>query len=227
MTPNETRILKFIWENNEAAPVFKIAKAEGLSTGYLRLICEKLMRDKFIALSDGQYKILDLGKMQLEDLGLIKKMRSIGPGPPISQEVLKKSIGRRKIVGAVKKKKTATKKEKKIKNQENKKTLLRQGFGGQAKKQENPSSRAKLTTGRGTENKKIEEAALAQLSISPKLRGALADKGFRTLESVATTAVSRLMETTKDLKLEEAARMINEARQKLKKEGKEYLWESP
>lgn len=192
MTPNETKILKFIWENNGVASVFKIAKAERLGTDYLRLICGKLTKDKLIVLSNGQYKILDLGKTQLEASGAIKKTHPVSPESPTPQKVLARNIEQKKIIRAVKKKKTVTKKRKKAKD---------------------------------LNIKKMEGTALAQLSISPKLKRALIEKGFKTLESIALTAVSRLMETIKGLELEEAAGIINEARLNLKKEGKEYLWE--
>lgn len=61
--------------------------------------------------------------------------------------------------------------------------------------------------------------------LSSELMEALKKKGFKTLEDIATTSVSRLVEMIESLKLQKAAEMINEARAKLRKEGKEYLWE--
>jgi len=61
-------------------------------------------------------------------------------------------------------------------------------------------------------------------SLTPKLTKVLKQKRFGTLEDVATISVSRLMEV-EDLELKKAAEIINEARDKLRKEGREYLWE--
>jgi len=74
-----------------------------------------------------------------------------------------------------------------------------------------------------TEAKKSSIAELSDFGV--KLIGTLKEKGFRNLEDIATTSVSRLMQMVKGLGLKKAAQLINKARAKLRKEGKEHLWE--
>lgn len=62
------------------------------------------------------------------------------------------------------------------------------------------------------------------LDLTPELIEKLKREGFRTLEDIATASVVKL-EGIGGLILGKAAKIINEAREKLKKEGKEYLWE--
>jgi len=70
------------------------------------------------------------------------------------------------------------------------------------------------------------KSSITELSnLSPELIKVLKRQGIRTLEDIAIISVSRLMDMIEDLELKQAADMINEARDKLKKEGKEYLWE--
>jgi len=74
---------------------------------------------------------------------------------------------------------------------------------------------------------RVKKATITELSnLTPKLVEVLKKKGLLTLEDIATTSASRLMEVIEGLELKKAAEMINEARDKLRKEGKEYLWET-
>lgn len=176
MSPNEIQALKIIWKNKGKASLAQISRELRVSTDYSRLICEGLIKNKIVNLSGGQYKITNLGKKELERLGVIKK-------------VSKKRVKKVKKVRKTKrpKKEIRVKKEKK---------------------------RAYI------------KPSITKLSnLTPELIEELCQKGFQTLEDVATVSVSRLMEAIEGLELKKAASMINEAREKLKKEGKEYLWE--
>lgn len=74
--------------------------------------------------------------------------------------------------------------------------------------------------------RKVKRATVAELSgLTSKLIEELKRKGFRTLEDVATISISRLLGAIEGLELKQAADMINEAREKLRRKGKEYLWE--
>lgn len=71
--------------------------------------------------------------------------------------------------------------------------------------------------------KEVEIPTITELSVpNPEIIAILEQNGFRTLEDVATTSAARLMEL---IPLKLAAIIINEAREKLRKQGKEYLWE--
>ncbi len=173
MASTETQSLKIIWENKGKASLLKIAKELKISTNYGHLICRDLLKDKFVEFFEGQYKITDLGKEELEKLGVIEKV----------SKVIKLQKSKKKPVG-VEREETIAKKE-------------------------------------------VRKATITTLSnLAPKLIEALKKKGFKTLEDIATTSVSRLEEIIEGLKLQKAAEMINEARAKLKKEGKEHLWEN-
>jgi transcription termination factor NusA len=103
-----------------------------------------------------------------------------------------------------------------------KKELKKQGMIESIKKVPSPKKPKRKTLVK----KKIKKAIIRELSgLSPKLIKVLEKKGFKTLEDIATTSVSRLVEAIEDLNLKKAAEMINEARAKLRKERKEYLWE--
>ena len=70
----------------------------------------------------------------------------------------------------------------------------------------------------------IKKTPLTELSgLSSQLIEILKKEGLRALEDIATTSVVKL-ERIKGLTLGKAAKIINEAREKLKKKGKEYLW---
>lgn len=88
-------------------------------------------------------------------------------------------------------------------------------------------SRARQTTKLlAGKQKKTRKTAIAKLSnLSPEIIKAFEKKGIRTLEDVATISISRLMEMVENLDLHKAAKVINEARDKLRKKGKEYLWD--
>lgn len=74
--------------------------------------------------------------------------------------------------------------------------------------------------------KKTSKTPITKLSnFSPEIIKALEKKGICTLEDVATVSISRFMEMVENLDLHKAAKMINEARDKLRKKGKEYLWD--
>lgn len=99
---------------------------------------------------------------------------------------------------------------------------------GQAEKVARSKSKKprKKTVAKKEEKKEIKETLIIKLSgLTPKLIEELKHKGFRTLEDAATTSISRLLEAIRGLELKQAADIINEARDKLRKEGKEYLWE--
>jgi len=73
--------------------------------------------------------------------------------------------------------------------------------------------------------KEIKKTTIAELSgLSPKLIEALKKKGFRTLEDIAIASVVKL-EGVGGLTLGKAAKIINKARERLKKAGKGELWE--
>lgn len=104
------------------------------------------------------------------------------------------------------------------------KELKRVGMIEKVKKVIRPKGKARVKIKK--EKKGILKTPITKLSnLSPDLIKALEKKGIRTLEDVATISISRIMEATEDLTLYKAAHMINEARDKLRKEGKEYLWE--
>ena len=160
MASTETQLLKFIWEHKGKAPWLRIIKElRFFSPNYCRLICESLIKNKFIKFSESQYQITALGRKELAKLGLIEK----------AEKVVK------------------PKKPKKAK-------------------------------------KKIGAKEIELLALTPNLIKALKKKGFRALEDIATTSVVKL-EGIEGLTLGKAAKIINEARDKLRKEGKEYLWE--
>ena len=169
MPSTEIEVLKFIWENKGKASWLRIVKElRFFSPDYSRLICEGLIKKKFVEFSEGQYKITGLGRKELVKLGLIEKVEKV---------VKPKKLKKPKRKGEVKK-------------------------------------------------AKRKELTITELSgLSPKLIEALRKKGFRTLEDVATTSVSRLVEMIEGLKLQKAADIINKTRDKLRKAGKEYLWE--
>ena len=174
MASTESETLKFIWGNKGKTSWFRIVKElRFFSPDYCRLICKSLIKKKFVEFSDGQYKITNLGKKELEGLGVIEK--------------------------APKESKLPT---------------------GQVERVVKPKRKAKK------EKKEVGKTTITKLpGFSPKLIEALKKKGFKTLEDIATTSVSRFVEIIEGLKLQKAAEMINEARAKLRKEGKEYLWE--
>ncbi len=176
MASTEIQALKIIWKNERKASLFKIAKELKISTDYSHLICRDLVKDKFVEFFEREYKITDLGKKELEKLGVIGKVEKVvKPKKPKRPQKPKRKV--RKIT---------------------------------------PHQKLRFGTGQ----------AITKLSgLSPKLIEALKKKGFKTLEDIATTSVSRLIEIIEGLKLQKAAEMINGARAKLRKEGKEYLWE--
>ncbi|MCG2688582.1 helix-hairpin-helix domain-containing protein [Candidatus Parcubacteria bacterium] len=191
MASTEIQTLELIWENKGRASLLKIARDFRLSNDYCRLICRSLIKNKFIEFSEGQYKITDLGKKELEKLGIIEKV-------PKSQTLFTKRAGPqgpvKKLARPVKKKVRVKRKKKKVQEKE-----------------------------KGLETKKETIAELSDLGV--KLIKTLKKKGFRNLEDIATTSVSRLMQMVEGLGLKKSAQLINKARAKLRKEGKEYLWE--
>ncbi len=184
MASTEIQALKIIWKNERKASLFKIAKELKISTDYSHLICRDLVKDKFVEFFEREYKITDLGKKELEKLGIIERIKTTTHPPhPLAKGgplVIKPQKPKRKV--------------RKI----------------------TPHQKLRFGTGQ----------AITKLSgLSPKLIEVLKKKGFKTLEDIATTSVSRLIEIIEGLKLQKAAEMINGARAKLRKEGKEYLWE--
>ncbi|MCG2688333.1 hypothetical protein L6250_01720, partial [Candidatus Parcubacteria bacterium] len=162
-----------------------------LSNDYCRLICRSLIKNKLIKFLEGQYKITDLGKKELEKLGIIEKVpKDPDKSGPIGQ-VKKVIIPKKKARAKIKPKKKIINKAKKAKKK--------------------------------TEAKKSSIAELSDFGV--KLIKILKKKGFRNLEDIATTSVSRLMQMVEGLGLKKSAQLINKARAKLRKEGKEYLWE--
>lgn len=96
---------------------------------------------------------------------------------------------------------------------------------GMIEKVEKPKRPPKKLKRKIVAKKEVKETPIVELSdLSPKLKEALKKKGFRTLEDIATTSVVKL-EGIEGLTLGQAAKIINKARDKLRKEGKEYLWE--
>ena len=72
---------------------------------------------------------------------------------------------------------------------------------------------------------KKERLSLTDLpGVTPQIAEALKKKGYKTVENIATASVVRL-EEVEGLTLGKAAKLINDTREKLKKLGKEYLWE--
>jgi len=72
MASTEIQVLKFIWENKGKASWLRIIKElRYFSLNYCRLICQSLIKNKFIEFSEGQYKIIALGKKELMRRGLI------------------------------------------------------------------------------------------------------------------------------------------------------------
>lgn len=80
----------------------------------------------------------------------------------------------------------------------------------------------------GLDKKQLEKTekkkAVKLSNLTPERMEILGHNGFRSLEDIAITSVPRLMETIKGLSLKQAAYMINEARAKLRKDKKQYLW---
>lgn len=80
----------------------------------------------------------------------------------------------------------------------------------------------------GLDKKKLEKTKTkktVKLShLTPERIEILEQNGFHSLEDIAITSVPRLMETIQGLSLKQAAYMINEARSKLRKAKKQYLW---
>jgi len=169
MASTEIELLKLIWKNKGKASWLRIVKElRFFSPNYSRLICQSLIKNKFIEFSEGQYKITGLGRKELVKLGMIEKVEKVA----------------------------------------------------KPKKPRKPKKPEKIVA-----KKEIKGTPITELSgFTPKLIKALKKKGFRTLEDIATTSVVKL-EGIEGLTLGKAAKMINEAREKLKKEGKEYLWE--
>ena len=60
--------------------------------------------------------------------------------------------------------------------------------------------------------------------MTSKIAEALKKEGYKTVEDVARVPVVKL-EKIEGLDLGKAARLLNDAREKLRKLGKEYLWE--
>lgn len=79
----------------------------------------------------------------------------------------------------------------------------------------------KFSGGRYRVIEKPAAVGVEQAFISEKFT----QKGFKTAEDIARTSVPKLMQAIEGLKLEKAAKMINEARDKLRKEGRAYVWE--
>lgn len=105
-----------------------------------------------------------------------------------------------------------------------KRELARLGLIEKAKKVVKPKKPRKLKRPEKIKAK-IKRTPIAELSgLTSELIEALKKKGFGTLESIATTPVVKL-EGIGGLTLGKAAKIINEARDKLRKKGKEYLWE--
>lgn len=197
MTPTETRVLKIIWDNKGKASLLKIAQELKISTDYSHLICRGLLKNKVIELFQREYRVTDLDKAKLEELQLIERA-------PQAKKV-------------VKPKKLRIEKEKEKVTTHYSKPQIRSKIGlGQ--------SRIKLRS----DFKLNTEQAISELSnLAPESVEVLREKGFLTLEDVATSSVTRLMEAVKSLELKQAADIINRARAKLRKEGREYLWEGP
>ena len=181
MPSTEIEVLKFIWENKGKASWFRIVKElRFFSPDYCRLICQSLIKKKFVEFSEGQYKITGLGKRELERLGLTPKESFRLPTGQVEKAVRPKKLRKPKKF----------KKPKKI-----------------------------------VAKKKIKGTPFTELTgFTPKLIEEFKKKGLRTLEDIATTSVVKL-EGIEGLTLGEAAKIINETRDKLRKEGKEYLWE--
>lgn len=195
MTPTETRVLKIIWDNKGKASLLKIAQELKISTDYGHLICRGLLKNKVIEFFQREYRVTDLGKEKLEEFQLIEKA-------PQAKRV-------------VRPKKLRIKKEKEKVTTYHSKPQIRSRIGlGQSRIK--LRSNSKLNTGQ----------AITELSnLAPESVEVFREKGFLTLEDVATSSVTRLMEALKGLELKQAADIINRARAKLRKEGREYLWE--
>ncbi|MFA4880500.1 MAG: hypothetical protein WC650_02655 [Candidatus Doudnabacteria bacterium] len=195
MTPTEVETLEIIWQNKGKASLFEIARELKVSTDYCRLICRGLLENKVIELFQREYRVTDLGKEKLEEFQLIEKA-------PQAKRV-------------VRPKKLRIKKEKEKVTTYHSKPQIRSRIGlGQSRIK--LRSNSKLNTGQ----------AITELSnLAPESVEVLREKGFLTLEDVATSSVTRLMEALKGLELKQAADIINRARAKLRKEGREYLWE--
>lgn len=197
MTPTETRVLKIIWDNKGKASLLKVAQELKISTDYGHLICRGLLKNKVIELFQREYRVTDLGKEKLEELQLIEKA-------PQAKRVMRP-------------KKLRIKKEKEKVTTHHGKPQIRSKIGlGQSRIKLHSDS--KLNIGQVI----TELSNLDQRSVE-----ALRERGFLTLEDVATSSVTRLMEAIKGLELKQAADIINRARAKLRKEGREYLWEGP
>lgn len=196
MASTEIEALKIIWDNKGKASLSKIEESLELrfNLDYIRLICQGLIKKKFVEFSDGQYKITGLGKKELEK--------------SVTTETQNKKETQKKIPSL-----SASEASSKIQSSQKK-----------VAKPKKEIVVKKVT--KKVKKKEIKETPITGLiGLTPKLMEELKGKGFRTLEDVATTSLSRFMETIKGLGLKKAADMINEARAKLKKEGKEYLWE--
>ena len=90
MTSTETQLLKFIWEHKGEASWLRIIKElRFFNLDYCRLICESLIKNKFVEFSKGQYKITALGKKELAKLGIIKKAEKIAK-PKKPKKIIKK-----------------------------------------------------------------------------------------------------------------------------------------